>query len=57
MNGYDSFTTFQIMEVNQKFMEHCKAHVGCENCKGLTEEIEIDNVKCYCNTGREKNNS
>jgi len=54
VNGYDSFSTFQMMEVNQKFMEYCKSHVGCEDCKGLTEEIEIDNIKCYCNTGREK---
>jgi len=55
MNGYDSFSTFQMMEVNQKFMEYCKSHVGCENCKGLTEDVVIDNVKCCCQTGRSKN--
>lgn len=55
MNGYDSFSTFQIMEVNEKFMQYCKDHVGCENCKGLTEDIVIDNVKCCCQTGRSKN--
>lgn len=54
MNGYDSFSTFQMMEVNQKFMEYCKSHIGCENCKGLTEDVVIDNVKCCCQTGRSK---
>lgn len=51
--GTYEFFTFNNMNINNdRFMEICKAHPGCEGCPLKTEDKEINGTRYRCHTGR-----